>query len=91
MTEELLEQKEWEMILGFLETATPEELHVYGASSNYDGNSAGISWLIDNPKIDKATALLVYWYLGAAWYVQYANEDEAVAEASYNLEPYRAL
>lgn len=82
------EQQEWDIVRGYLEQATPAQLHLFAARSNYDGNAQSLCWLIDNPNLDRATALLIYWYLGAAWYVQFESEQDM---ASYEQETFQQL
>lgn len=70
------EKKIEQLVASYLEKASPEQLHVYAARSNYDGNAKDVRWLIDNPALDRGTALLLYWYLGAAYYAEFASEAE---------------
>jgi len=88
MTDEEREEAAWNLVRAYLETATPEQWHIYVARSNYDDNVKGLQWLIDNPKLDRGTALMIYWYLGAAYYVQFASEDDM---ESYQRETFRTL
>ena len=69
-------KRAWDIIRAHLESATPAQWHLFAAGSNYDDNALGLRWLIDNPNVDRATALLIYWALGVAWYVQFSSEDE---------------
>jgi hypothetical protein len=80
------EAQAWEIVRTWLAAATPAQWHLFAARSNYDGNAQALQWLIDRPDLDRATALLIYWNLGAAWFVQYAS-----AEASSNEDTYRLL
>lgn len=57
-------KKAWEIVRAYLESATPAQWHLFAAGSNYDDNAPGLLWLIDNPNVDRATALLIYWALG---------------------------
>ncbi|SEJ02384.1 MULTISPECIES: DUF4274 domain-containing protein [unclassified Variovorax] len=88
MTDEERDQAIHELVLSYLESATPEQWHVYAARSNYDDNLPMLRWLVDNPKLDRGTALLIYWYLGAAWYVQYASEEDI---EDYQQEDFEVL
>jgi len=64
------------IVLRYLARATPAQWHVFAARSNYDGNRYALQWLADNPRLTRATALLMYWALGAGWHAQFADEDE---------------
>jgi hypothetical protein len=70
------EKKIEQLVLSYLKKASPEELHIYVARSNYDGNTESVKWLINNAALDRGTALLLYWYLGAAYYSEFASERE---------------
>lgn len=71
------EEKAWELEHAYLERATPWEWHLYAAKSDFDHNCWGLRWLVDNPRLDEATARFLFWYLGAGFFAQYANEEEA--------------
>ena len=88
MDDSEIEHKVWVIVRTWLEGATPEQWHRFAARSNYDGNGRALRWLLDNCNIDRATALLIYWNLGAAWFVQYANESD-LGDASYQLDTFR--
>jgi len=64
------------LTLRYLQRATPAQWHVYAARSNYDSNRYALEWLADNPQLTRATALLMYWALGAGWYVQFVSDDD---------------
>jgi len=49
----------------WLREAPAPQRHWFAAWSNYDGNQAQLEFLVDDPRTDRATALLIYWYLGA--------------------------
>lgn len=74
--DERIERAIQTIVLRHLERATPAQWHVYAARSNYDDNRDALEWLADNPRLPRATALLMYWALGAGWHVQFAGEDE---------------
>lgn len=76
MTDEEKEQKEAQLIRDFLTNATPEQRHLFIARSNYDSNYDALNELTADPQLDRASALLMYWSLGAAWYVQYGHDDD---------------
>lgn len=64
---------QWALLGPYLANATPEQRHRFVARSNYDGNHHALAWLAAQPDLDQATALMMYWSLGAAWFVQYAD------------------
>ena len=73
------------LIRAHLESATPEHWHIYAARSSYDGNLEHLAWLVEQPTLDRGTALLIYWWLGAAWDVQYAREADAISPELYRV------
>ncbi|UTY60070.1 DUF4274 domain-containing protein [Massilia sp. erpn] len=85
MTEEQLEQQEWDIVRNYLVSATKAQRHIFAARANYDGNSEAFRWLVDSTETDQATALLLYWNLGAAWYVQFDSAEASSSPATYQL------
>jgi hypothetical protein len=71
-----IEREVQAITLRYLERATPAQWHVYAARSNYDSNRFALQWLAENPQLTRATALLMYWALGAGWHVQFASEAD---------------
>lgn len=75
----------WNIIHEHLAAATPWEWHIYADGSNYSGNQQGLKWLLDQPSLELATALTVYWNLGAAWYVAYETAAQAPNPETFAL------
>ncbi|SMC29920.1 protein of unknown function [Andreprevotia lacus DSM 23236] len=73
--EDIITAQIWALVREYLQQATPEALHVYAARSNYDDNDKGLRLLIDNPKLDRGTALLLFWYLGADYHARRTVEE----------------
>ena len=55
----------WKLIRDHLARATPEQRHMYVASSNYDDNERGIRFLADLPDLEQGTAVMLFWLKGA--------------------------
>lgn len=70
------EAAEERLVNDYLSKATPPERHLFVVRSNYDSNSSALDLLIDDPATGKATALALYWNLGAAWHAHYADLSE---------------
>ncbi|AKU21529.1 DUF4274 domain-containing protein [Massilia sp. NR 4-1] len=85
MTEEQLEQQEWDIVRNYLVGATKAQRHIFAARANYDGNSEAFRWLVDSSETDQATALLLYWNLGAAWHVQFDSAEASSSPTTYQL------
>lgn len=64
------------LLQDYLRNASPEQRHIYVARRNYDDSPDVLAWLAEQSDLDRATALLMYWSLGAAWFVQYADASE---------------
>ncbi|MCB9688299.1 MAG: DUF4274 domain-containing protein [Alphaproteobacteria bacterium] len=47
---------------------TPHELHRYVRAYNWDDGVEPILALLDDPAVERATALLVYWLLQGPWH-----------------------
>lgn len=75
----------WNIVQEHLATATPWEWHVYADGSNYSDNHQGLKWLLDQPSLELATALMIYWNLGAAWYVAYETVQQADNPETFEL------
>ncbi|AVB19136.1 MULTISPECIES: DUF4274 domain-containing protein [Pseudomonas syringae group] len=65
-----------DIIREHLESATPADWHAYADGSNYSDNQPGLKWLLDQPSLEVATALTIYWNLGAAWYVAFEHVEQ---------------
>lgn len=80
-----IEARAWNLVHTYLADASPAAWHVFAARSNYDGNQQALRWLLDQPTLDRSTALLIYWYLGAAWHVQFTSADQALSPETFTL------
>lgn len=91
MTDDEKEQKEAQLVRDFLANATPEQRHLFIARSNYDCNYDALNELAADPQLDRASALLMYWSLGAAWYVQYGHDDDVPDYSRHSLALIRLI
>lgn len=73
------------LVQAYLAGASPAAWHVFAARSNYDGNLQALQWLVDQPTLDRGTALLIYWYLGAGWHVQFTSAEQALSPETFKL------
>ncbi len=80
-----IETRAWNLVHAYLADASPAAWHVFAARSNYDGNQQALRWLLDQPTLDRGTALLIYWYLGAAWHVQFTSAEQALSPETFRL------
>jgi hypothetical protein len=55
---------------------SPEEVHLYASSYNWDNGDESMRRLIDHPEIDAGTVLLIYWRANPQFFCQYAARDE---------------
>ena len=65
--------KEDEVWANYLEAASSVEIHRSLISSNWDCNRYLLKFLLENPKVDRATILIAYWMSGPRWLKQYKN------------------
>ena len=70
--------EEWERKCeDFLSTVdSPDEIHLFASLWNWDTGYADLKRLLENPKCQYATALLVFWRAGAEHYQSYASADQ---------------
>lgn len=73
------------IVQAYLADASPAAWHVFAARSNYGDNLPSLQWLVDQPTLDRGTALLIYWYLGAAWHVQFTSAEQALDPKTFTL------
>ena len=59
------------------EATDPEELHVFADAWNWDGGVAAMQRVIENPKCDAATALMIFWRAQPQDFSAYENRDAA--------------
>lgn len=69
----------------FLAQATPDEWHQVAWNWNWDSGVEPLRWIVQRPKCDRGTALLIYWYAGPRYFAQYASREEVL---EYSLEHY---
>lgn len=75
MNEQDYDAAKWALLHAHLLQATPEQRHLYVARSNYSDNQRALAWLADQPDLDRATALMLFWSVGAGWHAQYDTLD----------------
>jgi hypothetical protein len=71
----------------FASLTNPVELYLIAGLYNWDDGTHLLSWIIDSPFCDKATAALIFWHAQPSFYTEFANEQEA----AYEAEVYRLL
>ncbi|WP_422506760.1 DUF4274 domain-containing protein [Stenotrophomonas sp. GZD-301] len=76
MNEQDYEAAKWALLHAHLVQATPEQRHLYVARSNYGDNHRALAWLADQPTLDRATALMLFWSVGGGGHAQYESLDE---------------
>ena len=79
LSEEEIDTLEFRLLVEWLETVPTAEWHAFAHNWSYDNADDILHWLIDNPRTEKATALMIYWMAGAGFFKQYATAAEARA------------
>ncbi|WP_169458032.1 DUF4274 domain-containing protein [Ottowia thiooxydans] len=69
------EEHAWDVLRQYLAEATSSQRHIYAAQSNYDGNRRALEFLVADPKTDQATAVLIFWMLGADYFLRVSEEE----------------
>lgn len=91
ITSEEFEKRLAALIIGFLESNPPEITHKVALSWNFDNPHTVIDWIVDNPRTDKGTALLLYWLMSPGYAKEYADRDEVISKNPYYAEQFNAL
>ena len=60
----------------YLESASVLDIHRSAIHSNWDNNEYLLTWILDNPHVDKATILIIYWMSCPRYFKQYRNAEE---------------
>jgi len=76
------------MVIEFLKGVTPEQRHQLALGWNWDNGVKILRHVLTDPTTDKATAFHIYWGRGPKWHKQYADRDEALAKARWDIELY---
>ncbi len=82
---EKLESKVWE---DFLENATNLEIYKSIITSNFDGNEVLLSWIKDNPTIDKAIILAAYWMSSPRWKKKFLNREDCLEKEAHGIAEF---
>ena len=91
MTPDEFDRASCALLQDYLLKASPEQRHIYVARRNYDDSPELLAWLADRSELDRATALMMYWSLGAAWFITFAAAQFPVGWALDRLGPRRTV
>ena len=67
--------------------ANPVELHLIVGNYNWDDGAEVLTWVVQSPLCEQATAAMVFWHAQPSYYTQFDNEEEA----SWAAEVYTLL
>jgi hypothetical protein len=81
---ELASQK----IIAFAESQNPKIWHQMAMGWNWDNHTAFLNWLIDNPKTDRATILMIYW---KDWPNERSKTKKAIEERYHHFYERQAI
>ena len=70
MTDDERSERRHALVSAHLKAACARERHIYVARSNYDDNLPMLRLLADGADLERATALLMFWYLGADYHAR---------------------
>lgn len=79
LSEEELDALEYRLLVEWLDSVPTTDWHVFAHNWNFDNADDILHWLLDNPRTERATALMLYWMLGARFFKQYATAAAARA------------
>lgn len=57
-----------EMLMAWLEKATPDQWHQVADGWNWDSGEDPLRWIVSQPECDRATALLIFWRGSPSYY-----------------------
>ena len=83
LSEEELDALEYKWLVEWLESVPTADWHAFVHQWNFDNADDILRWLVDNPRTERATALMIYWMKGARFFKQYATAADARAVAAY--------
>ena len=85
MTDDEKQRETQAMVARHLQQASAAERHIYVARSNYGDNLPHLSWLADQPDLDLATAVMMFWCLGGRWHAGVAADEPQAQQADWQL------
>lgn len=83
ITEDELDDVINKIIIDYLKSVAPLEWHKTAMDWNWDNDYTVLSWIVNNPETDKATALLIYWMSGPRWSKQFATREDMLKDSSW--------
>ncbi|WP_433608456.1 DUF4274 domain-containing protein [Prescottella agglutinans] len=67
------DELELRLMREFLDSASATEWLVTALTMNYDGKSELIAWMAAHPRLDRATAVALFWYSQPGYYQRYRS------------------
>ena len=55
----------------------PAELHLIAGNYNWDDGAKVLTWIVDSPRCDKATAVMLFWHAQPSYYTRFYSQKEA--------------
>ncbi len=93
MMKKLINEEEYDQLVNeiwqdYLSQATQEEIYYSVIDSNWDDNQYFLNWLLENPKVDKASILAAYWMSEPYFAKQFQNREEVNKKKSWYLDDF---
>ena len=88
ISDEKFEEIVNDIVLDYVKTANPEIWHQMAMEWNWDCSSAFLNWLVDNPKTDKATALMIYWKSAPKYWKKFKDKNDLISKEKYSLADF---
>lgn len=80
-----LENKIWD---DFLSVAGQEEIYHAVLTSNWDSNAYLLNWLKDNPEVDKAVILSMYWLAEPYYFKQFSDRNACMKKEPWSVADF---
>lgn len=77
---------EQQELIDWLENASSIEMHQVAAGWNWDSGNEVLAQLIQNPRCDKGTALMLYWHGSPAFFTKFSTRAEVPSFALNNFD-----
>lgn len=69
------------MLMAWLKEASPDQWHQVASDWNWGSGEDALRWIIEQPKCDKATALLIFWRGEPSYYWTEATNRDGLKAA----------
>lgn len=88
ISDEKFEELVDKQVLEYIKDKNPNLWHQMAMEWNWDSSSVFLNWLVDNPKTDKATALMIYWKSAPRYWKKFLDRNDVISKKEYGLADF---